>query len=47
MDMQKKYINKELTHLPPAPTPLTPPHIPVCPEVFLEPRSHGSKWSTL
>lgn len=24
----------------------TPPHIPVCPAVFLLPFSHGSKWST-
>lgn len=25
---------------------LTPPHIPICPEVCRLPLSHGSKWST-
>jgi len=32
-----------LHHIPPALTPLTPPHIPVTPAVFLEPLSQGSR----
>ena len=39
----RNLIEQKIVYVPPAPTPRTDPHMPVCPPTFRDPLSQGSK----